>query len=43
MKQEENKLRKDKLRSLSREFSEKAVIEVAQGLPAKESIGMTDD
>lgn len=43
VRQEMNKMKKDRLRSLCREFSEKAVIEVAQGLPAKESIGMTDD
>lgn len=47
--QEENmrndmmKVKKDRLRSLASQFSEKAVIEVAQGLPAKESIGMTDE
>jgi solute carrier family 8 (sodium/calcium exchanger) len=43
VRQEMNKMKKDRLRSLCREFSEKAVIEVAQGLPAKESIGMTDE
>lgn len=37
------KMKKDRLRQLSREYSDKAVIEVAQGMPAKESIGMTDD
>lgn len=37
------KVKKDRLRSLARQFSDKAVIEVAQGLPAMESIGMTDE
>lgn len=36
-------MKKDRLRQLSREYSDKAVIEVAQGMPAKESIGMNDD
>jgi len=43
VRQEMNKMKKDRLRSLARDFSDRAVIEVAQGMPAKESIGMNDD
>lgn len=41
--QDEIKLKKDRLRSLGREYSDNAVIEVAQGLPAKESGTMTEE
>ena len=37
------KTKKDRLRSIARQFSERAIIEVARGMPAKESIDMTDD
>ena len=42
-KQDELKMKKDRLRSLGREYSDNAIIEVAQGLPAKESQGMSED
>lgn len=37
------KTKKDRLRSIARQFNEKAVIEVARNMPAKESIDMPDD
>lgn len=36
-------MKKDRLRSLGREYSDNAIIEVAQGLPAKESMGMSEE
>jgi Ca2+/Na+ antiporter len=41
--QEELRMKKDRLRSLGREYSDNAIIEVAQGLAAKESINMSED
>lgn len=43
VKQDELKMKKDRLRSLAREYSDNAIIEVAQGLPAKESSGMSEE
>lgn len=36
-------MKKDRLRSLGREYSDNAIIEVAQGLPPKESMGMSEE
>jgi hypothetical protein len=41
--QEDLKIKKDRLRSLGREYSDNAIIEVAQGLTAKSAVGMTED
>jgi solute carrier family 8 (sodium/calcium exchanger) len=43
MREEEQKLKKDRLRAIAREYSDNAVIEVAQKVKAKESAGMADD
>lgn len=37
------KQRKDRLRSLAREYSDNAVIEIGKGLPSKESATMQDE
>jgi len=41
--QDEIKIKKDRLRSLGREYSDNAVIEVAQGLPPKESMAISEE
>ena len=43
MRQEDQKIKKDRLRSLAREYSEPAIVEVAQGLTAKESLQISED
>lgn len=42
-KQEEIKMKKDRLRSLCREYSDNAVIEVAQGIIGKDQISMSEE
>ena len=36
-------MKKDRLRSLAREFSDNAIVEAAQGITPKESAGMSED
>ena len=43
MRLDEEKIKKDRLRAIAREYSDNAVIEVAHHLSAKESVGMSED